>query len=59
MRSVCHVDLTDPAVREQWYFAYDRMRNEAPMYLVLETGEYILSQCGDFSTGLPHGSCAG
>ena len=40
MRSVSHVDLTDPALREQWYFAYDRMRNEAPMYLVPETGEY-------------------
>lgn len=49
MTSTCpfHVDLTDPAVQEDWYPTYDRLRNEQPVYRVPETGEFILTRYTD------------
>ena len=45
--SLDDVDLYDPATQENWYPAYDRIREDAPVYRVPGTNMYILSRYED------------
>jgi hypothetical protein len=37
------LDLTDPAVRENWYLAYDTLRDQAPVWRS-PSGDYVLTR---------------
>ncbi len=42
-----HVDLFDPATQQDWYPAYDDLREEAPVYRVPGTSTYVLTRYED------------
>ena len=48
------VDLHDPAVQEDWYPTYDRLRSECPVHKMPVTGERVLTRYDDISYALRH-----
>lgn len=38
------IDLTSPATQQDWYPAYDRLRAEAPVYLMPGTNTYVVTR---------------
>ena len=51
---VDQIDFMDPAVQEDWFPYYRRLREEAPVWRVPSTGEYFLSRYDDVSYVLRH-----
>ncbi len=48
--TVCpHVDLWDPATQEDWYPAYDRLREDAPIYRIPGTTMHVLTRYEDLA----------
>jgi len=48
------IDFMDPAVQEDWFPHYRRLREEAPVWRVPSTGEYFLSRYADVIYVLRH-----
>ncbi len=42
-----HVDLFDPQTQQNWYGAYDELRENAPVYLVPGSSMYVLTRYED------------
>jgi cytochrome P450 len=51
---VDEIDFMDPAVQEDWFPHYRRLREEAPVWRVPSTGEYFLSRYDDVTYVLRH-----
>ena len=51
---VDQINFMDPAVQEDWFPYYRRLREEAPVWRVPSTGEYFLSRYDDVSYVLRH-----
>ena len=51
---VDQIDFMDPAVQEDWFPHYRRLREEAPVWRVPSTGEYFLSRYDDVTYVLRH-----
>ena len=51
---VDQINFMDPAVQEDWFPYYRRLREEAPVWRVPATGEYFLSRYDDVSYVLRH-----
>jgi cytochrome P450 len=52
--NVDEIDFMDPAVQEDWFPHYRRLREEAPVWRVPSTGEYFLSRYDDVTYVLRH-----
>lgn len=48
------VDLFDPATQEDWYPAYDRLRDEAPVFRIPRSDLYVLTRYEDCMHVLRH-----
>ena len=42
-----HIDLFDPAVQEDWYPAYDELREHAPVHRLPGSSMYVLTRYED------------
>ena len=51
---VDQINFMDPAVQEDWFPYYRRLREEAPVWRVPSTGEYFLSRYDDVGYVLRH-----
>ena len=45
--SASEVDFMDPVVQENWFDAYDVLRNEAPIYFMPKLGMYVMTRYDD------------
>lgn len=52
--NVDDIDFMDPAVQEDWFPHYRRLREEAPVWRMPSTGEYFLSRYEDVMYVLRH-----
>lgn len=46
-KQAADIDFMDPVVQENWFEAYDVLRNEAPIYFMPQTGMVILTRYDD------------
>jgi cytochrome P450 len=46
-RRAAEIDLMDPVVQENWFAAYEVLRNEAPVYFMPQLGMYVLTRYAD------------
>ena len=42
-RSAAEIDLMDPVVQENWFEAYDILREQSPVYFMPQLGMYVLT----------------
>lgn len=52
--SIDDIDLFDPEVQEDWFPAYRRLRDEAPVFRVPGTQMYVVTLCADVLHVLRH-----
>lgn len=50
--TVSDINLFDPATQEDWYPAYDRLREEAPVYQIPGSDVYVLTRYADVRAAL-------
>ena len=46
-KSAAEIDLMDPVVQENWFDAYDVLREESPVYYMPQIGMYVLTRYDD------------
>ena len=46
-RTAAEIDLMDPVVQENWFDAYDILREEAPIYFMPQLGMHVLTRYAD------------
>ena len=56
--AVEEIDLMDPVVQENWFEAYDIIREESPAYYMEQLGMYVVTRYLDIEQVLRQRSCS-
>ena len=49
-KTAAEIDFMDPVVQENWFDAYDVIREESPAYFMPQIGMYVLTRYDDIET---------